>query len=78
MAYEPAVTNARMNAPGNVMYAIWDANYRKHLLGQEPVKARQMLDGLEERVEQSVISGEYVSARWPMGRPSTGTMCFED
>ncbi len=60
MAYEPTVTNARMNAPGNVMYAIWDSNYRQHLLKQEPVKARQMLNGLEQRVEQSVISGEYV------------------
>ena len=62
MAYEPAVTNARMNAPGNVMYAIWDTDYRKHLLKQEPVKAHKLLEGLEERVEQNVISGEYVKA----------------
>jgi hypothetical protein len=63
MAWEPAVTNARMNAPGNVMYAIWDSEYRSHLLRQEPVKAHRMLDGLESRVERGVISGEYVKGR---------------
>ncbi len=62
MAYEPAVTNARMNAPGNVMYAVWDADYRQHLLKQEPLKARRMLEGLEQRVEQNVQSGEYIKA----------------
>jgi hypothetical protein len=62
MAFEPAVTNARMNAPGNVMYAVWDADYKKHLLKQEPVKARGMLRGLEKRVEENAACGEYVKA----------------
>lgn len=59
VAYEPIVTNARMNAPGNVAYAIWDSEYKKHILKQEPQKARQFTDGLEAAVEKEVAGGEY-------------------
>lgn len=62
MAYEPAVTNARLNAPGNVAYAIWDSDYKEHLIKQEPAKSEKLLVGLDEDVERDVTSGEYIKA----------------
>jgi succinate dehydrogenase/fumarate reductase flavoprotein subunit len=62
MAYEPIVTNARLNAPGNVAYAVWDDDYKMHLLKQEPVKSKKLLVGLDEKIERDVASGDYVKA----------------
>ena len=62
MAWEPIVTNARLNAPGNVAYAIWDSDYRTHLIKQEPIKAEKLLKNLEEGFEKAVKSGEYIKA----------------
>ena len=62
MGWEPLVTNARLNAPGNVAWAVWDSRYREHLLRQEPIKARFLLDGLEEKVERDVRNGDYLRA----------------
>jgi succinate dehydrogenase/fumarate reductase flavoprotein subunit len=60
MAYEPIVTNARLNAPGNVAWAIWDGDYKQHVLKQEPRKAMKMLPELDQGVAESVASGEYI------------------
>jgi fumarate reductase flavoprotein subunit len=62
MAFEPAVTNARLNAPGNIAWALWDGDYKEHLKKQEPTKARKLLVGLDERVEEAVAAGEYIRA----------------
>lgn len=62
MGWEPLVTNARLNAPGNVAWMIWDSRYREHLLRQEPVKAKFLLDGLEEKMERDVAAGDYLRA----------------
>ena len=62
MAWEPIVTNARLNVPGNVAYAIWDSNYRDHLIKQEPLKAVKLLAGLEDGFRTAVESGEYIKA----------------
>ena len=62
MAWEPIITNARLNAPGNVAYAIWDSDYRNHLIKQEPNKAKKLLAGLEYGFKKAVESGEYVKA----------------
>ncbi len=62
MAFEPIVTNARLNAPGNVAYAIWDDDYKKHLVKQEPIKSNKLLDGLEKNVARDVANGEYLKA----------------
>ncbi len=61
-AYEPAVTNARLNAPGNIAWAIWDKDYREHYRKMEPIKYQALPDDLEEKVEESVASGEYKKA----------------
>ena len=59
MGYEPIVTNARMNTPGNVAFAIMDADYKEHAIKQEPVKSDSFVDGLEEAVEAAVKEGTY-------------------
>lgn len=62
MGFEPIVTNARLNAPGNVAWAIWDSDYAEHIRRQEPTKAKYLLPGLREKVEAAVESGEYLRA----------------
>lgn len=59
MGYEPIVTNARMNAPGNVAYAIWDKDYLKHFQKQEPTKFKALGPDAAEQVEKCVENGEY-------------------
>lgn len=62
MGFEPIVTNARLNAPGNVAWAVWDSRYPEHVKRQEPGKARYLLDGLEEKVEAAAEAGDYARA----------------
>ena len=62
MGWEPIVTNARLNAPGNIAYAIWDGDYKKHMMKQEPQKTKGLLSRLDEGVEDAVKSGEYIKA----------------
>ena len=60
MAYEPTVTNARMNSKNNITWAIWDSHFPEHVQKQEPVKSQAWMDGLEEAVEGCVESGAYM------------------
>jgi len=62
MGFEPIVTNARLNAPGNVAWAVFDSRYAKHVKRQEPHKAGFLLPGLEEKVEAAVEAGDYLKA----------------
>ena len=62
MGFEPIVTNARLNAPGNVAWAVFDSRYAKNVKKQEPHKAEYLLPGLEEKMEAAVASGEYLRA----------------
>ena len=59
VGFEPIVTNARMNTPGNVAWAIWDAHYPEHAQRQEPTKSKSFMDGLEDKVEQAVTDGAF-------------------
>ena len=59
VGFEPIVTNARMNTPGNVAWAIWDSHYPEHAQRQEPVKSASFMDGLEDKVEQAVADGAF-------------------
>ena len=59
-AYEPIVTNARMNAPGNVAWAICDADYMEHFRRQEPLKFSALPDNAEEEIEACVADGTYI------------------
>lgn len=62
MGYEPIVTNARMNAPGNVAYSIWDSDYLEHFKKQEPVKFKALKPDTAEEVERCVAKGDYYKA----------------
>ena len=62
VAWEPIVTNARLNAPGNVAFAIWDSDYAAHIQKQEPHKAKVMLQNLDVKIEDEVRQGNYVCA----------------
>ena len=62
VAYEPLVTNARMNAPGNVAYAIWDSHYLEHFRRQEPAKCARIKEDIPAAVERAVQGGDYVRA----------------
>ncbi len=62
MGFEPIVTNARLNAPGNLAWAVWDSRYAEHLRRQEPHKAAFLTEGLEEKMEAAVAAGDYLRA----------------
>ena len=62
MGFEPIVTNARLNAPGNLAWAVWDSRYTEHLRRQEPHKAAFLAQGLEEKMEAAVAAGDYLRA----------------
>lgn len=62
VAYEPTVTNARMNSVKDVTWAVWDSHYPEHVQRQEPVKSQAWMDGLEESVEAAVENEEFVKA----------------
>ncbi|MGI6104837.1 MAG: FAD-dependent oxidoreductase [Raoultibacter sp.] len=58
VGYEPIVTNARMNTPGSVSWAIWDSHYKEHAQKQEPIKSAAFLDDLDAKVEEAV-AGDF-------------------
>jgi hypothetical protein len=62
VGFEPIVTNARMNAPGNLAWAVWDRNYKELALSRNRIRPLAFIDGLDAAVEASVVSGEYVKA----------------
>ena len=59
VSWEPIVTNARMQAPGNVAWTVWDKNYKARALQQEPMRGHEITDGVEEEVEETVRKGIY-------------------
>ena len=62
VAYEPFVTNARMNAPGNVAWSVWDSHYVERFRKQEPAKFARIQGNIPAAVERAVEHGEYVKA----------------
>lgn len=60
--YEPYVTNARMNQPGNVAFSIFDGAYEEKTRAQEPETADSLLAGAAERLEAGIANGEMWSA----------------
>jgi succinate dehydrogenase/fumarate reductase flavoprotein subunit len=62
IAYEPLVTNARMNAKNDITWAVWDSRYVERVQKQEPHKSLAWLDTLEKDVEAAVESGDFIRA----------------
>ena len=61
-AYEPIVTNARLNTPGNIAWAIWDADYLDHYKAMEPTKFSALPADIEDKVDECVAAGTYKRA----------------
>lgn len=62
LPFEPYLTNARMNTPGNVAWSIFDANYEEWVKKQWPTKYEQWLDGIEEEMEKRLEDGNLIKA----------------
>lgn len=52
--YEPYITNARLNAPGNVAWSIFDGDYERKVRAQAPVTAEALLSGVAEKIDSAV------------------------
>ena len=50
LPFEPYLTNARMNTPGNKAWSIFDADYAKYVQQQWPTKYTELLDGIEDEM----------------------------
>jgi succinate dehydrogenase/fumarate reductase flavoprotein subunit len=63
LPFEPYLTDARMNTPGNVAWSIFDADYATYVRKQWPEdKAAEWLDGIEDEMEARLESGELFKA----------------
>lgn len=62
MPFEPMVTNARMNQPGNRSYSIYDATYADTVKRQFPEGYEKMLDGFAEMLDEGVKAGAIFRA----------------
>ena len=47
MPFEPMLTNARMNTPGNVAWSIFDSDYETYIMQQQPERYDRFTDGLD-------------------------------
>lgn len=62
LPFEPYLTNARMNTPGNKAWSIFDADYAEYVKMQWPTKHEQWLDGIEEEMEKRLENGDLIKA----------------
>ena len=44
MPFEPMLTNARMNTPGNVAWSIFDSDYETYIMQQQPERYDRFTD----------------------------------
>ncbi len=51
LPFEPYLTNARMNTPGNLAWSIFDADYPVYMQKQWPTKYEELLAGQTEAIE---------------------------
>lgn len=62
MPYEPYLTNARCNTPGNVAWSIFDADYEKYIELQHPRDWETRIDGLADALQERIESGYVVAS----------------
>lgn len=62
MPFEPKLTNARMNTPGNIAWSIFDADYEKYVQQQQPERFDRFTDGLDEIMEKWIKEGKLLKA----------------
>lgn len=62
LPFEPYLTNARMNTPGNIAWSIFDGDYETYYKKQWPTKYEVWLDGLAETMEEQIAAGNLFKA----------------
>lgn len=55
--FEPYVTNARMNQPGNVAWNVFDGKFKERVQRQEPNTYEALLDGIDDKLADAVDKG---------------------
>jgi hypothetical protein len=60
VGFEPIVTNARMNPPGNLAWAVWDRPLSGALPEAGAAQGPVLYSGLDEAVEASVASANML------------------
>ena len=62
MPFEPMLTNARMNTPGNIAWSIFDGDYATYVKQQKPDQYERFLEGLDEVMAKWLDNGMLVKA----------------
>ena len=62
MPFEPMLTNARMNTPGNAAWSIFDSDYETYLMKQQPERFDRFTDGLDAVMEKWLGNGMLIKA----------------
>lgn len=62
MPFEPMLTNARMNTPGNIAWSIFDGDWKAYLKKQQPSRYERFMDGTEEMLAEWVERGDVIKA----------------
>lgn len=62
MSFEPYLTDARMNTPGNRSWSIFDANYAKWVQQQWPESYEALLTGIEDEISTRLEDGSLFMA----------------
>ncbi|MEA5019692.1 MAG: FAD-binding protein [Gordonibacter sp.] len=62
MPFEPMLTNARMNTPGNVAWSIFDGNYETYVMQQQPERFDRFTDGLDTVMKKWLDNGKLIKA----------------
>lgn len=51
MPFEPYITNARMNQPGNIAWNVYDGRFKERVMLQEPNTGEALLTGIDDTIE---------------------------
>ena len=62
MPFEPMLTNARMNTPGNVAWSVFDSDYETYVMQQQPERFDRFTDGLDAVMEKWLGNGKLIKA----------------
>jgi succinate dehydrogenase/fumarate reductase flavoprotein subunit len=62
LPFEPYLTNARMNTPGNVAWSVFDSDYATYVKRQWPIKYERWLADADQKIEDSLKKGNLFKA----------------
>lgn len=62
MPFEPMLTNARMNTPGNIAWSLFDSDYASYVKKQQATRYDRFMDGVEDVMAEWEEKGMLVKA----------------